>query len=244
MYGGIVTPPVAAMATLGTELIEGTEALAGHGAMEPARYDAWYRSPRGRWIGEMEFRLLSRLLRAHHGASLLDVGAGTGYFSRRFAAAGLHATVLDPDRAMLAYARRTDATLSSVAGTAAQLPFVATCYDYSIAVTSLCFVSDPAQAVAQMWRVARRGVLLGLLNRHSLLYRQKQGHGAYAGARWDSVAQVRRWADALSPAPRTVRVRSAVFIPSGSVWARLVEHAVPHRLTLGGFLAVYLEKTT
>ncbi len=218
--------------------------MVGHGAMEPALYDAWYRSPRGRWIAEMEFRLLSGLLHARHGASLLDVGAGTGHFSHRFAAAGLHVTVLDPDRAMLAYARRTDATLSSVEGTAAQLPFVATCYDYTIAVTSLCFVSDPAQAVAQMWRVARHGVLLGLLNRHSLLYRQKQGHGAYAGARWDSIAQVRRWAEGLSPVPRTVRVRSAVFIPSGSVWARFVEHTVTHCLTLGGFLAVYLEKMT
>lgn len=30
--------------------------------MDAETYDAWYRTPRGRWIGETEFRLLARLL--------------------------------------------------------------------------------------------------------------------------------------------------------------------------------------
>lgn len=29
--------------------------------MTPEQYDAWYSSPRGRWIGELEFRLLVSL---------------------------------------------------------------------------------------------------------------------------------------------------------------------------------------
>jgi len=31
--------------------------------MTPERYDAWYETPRGRWIGEIEYRLLVELLR-------------------------------------------------------------------------------------------------------------------------------------------------------------------------------------
>jgi len=56
--------------------------------MTPAEYDAWYDSPRGRWIGETEFRLLQRLLALRPGETLLDVGCGSGWFTRRFAAAG------------------------------------------------------------------------------------------------------------------------------------------------------------
>jgi predicted GNAT family acetyltransferase len=31
--------------------------------MNPADYDAWYATPRGRWIGETEYALAARLLR-------------------------------------------------------------------------------------------------------------------------------------------------------------------------------------
>ena len=66
--------------------------------MDAATYDAWYHTPRGRWIGEVEYRLLHRMLARVPDATLLDVGCGTGYFTRRFAQdAGLRVTGLGPD---------------------------------------------------------------------------------------------------------------------------------------------------
>jgi ubiquinone/menaquinone biosynthesis C-methylase UbiE len=71
-------------------------------AMNAADYDAWYRTARGAWIGEFECRLLQRLPQAEPGESLLDVGCGTGYFTRRFAAkSGLHVVGLDPNASWL-----------------------------------------------------------------------------------------------------------------------------------------------
>jgi len=71
--------------------------------MKPEQYDAWYRTPRGAWIGDTEFRLLLRLLAPQRGETLLDVGCGTGYFTRRCAReAGLQATGVDPDPQWLA----------------------------------------------------------------------------------------------------------------------------------------------
>lgn len=51
-----------------------------------ADYDAWYDTPRGRWIGDTEYRLVSGLLGAR--STVLDAGCGTGWFTRRVAADG------------------------------------------------------------------------------------------------------------------------------------------------------------
>ena len=209
--------------------------------MDPAAYDAWYATRRGDWIAEREFSLLWRLMRPNPGASLLDVGCGTGHFSRRFAAAGLPVTGVDPDAAALAYARSRDG-VTYVRADARALPYAASSFDWVTAVTSLCFVEQPQRALAEAWRVAKRGVALGLLHRHSLLYVQKRGRGAYAGARWDTAAEVRGWTSVLAPVPRRLRAGCAVFLPSGGRAARLAEVLMPARIELGGFLAVIMEK--
>jgi len=110
------------------------------------------------------------------------------------------------------------------------------------AVTSLCFVEDPVVGLREMWRVARRGVLVGLLNRRSLLYRRKAGKGGYAGARWDTPEEAAAWGRQLDPLPGDRRRGTAVFLPGGGPLARLAEPLLPGRLPWGAFLALYWEK--
>lgn len=210
-------------------------------AMKPDEYEAWYETARGRWIADREFGLLQRMLNPPAGSTLLDVGCGTGHFSRRFSAAGLRVTGLDPDAAMLDYASGLGGGVNYLLGTGTALPFDDNSQDYVTAVTSLCFIADAPQALREMWRVARHAVLLGLLNRRSLLYRQKHGHGAYRGARWDTPADVRRWARSLVPAPQ-VTMRSVISLPGGGALARAAEALLPGVLPWGGFLAVHLRK--
>lgn len=209
--------------------------------MNPGEYEAWYEMARGRWIAGREFDLMMRLVNPLAGATLLDVGCGTGHFSRRFAAAGLRVAGLDPDPAMLEYARGLSGGVDYLRGTATALPLADRSYDYVAAVTSLCFIADAPRALRELWRVARRAVLLGLLNRRSLLHRQKHDHGGYRGARWDTPTDVRRWARRLEPTPR-VTVRSAIFLPGGGALARAVEPVIPDALPWGAFLAVVLRK--
>ena len=153
--------------------------------MTPADYDTWYDTPRGRWIGNREFALLARLLGAKPGETLLDVGCGTGYFTQRFSReAGLKVTGMDIAPEMLDLARTKAPEIALVRADAACPPFVDRAFDHVVAITSLCFVSDEGRVLREMARVARRRVVLGLLNRHSLLYWQKgdDQRGGYAGA--------------------------------------------------------------
>lgn len=214
------------------------------GITDPATYEAWYHTPRGRWIGDREFILLQSLLRTRKGGSLLDVGCGTGHFSRRFARLGLSVTGIDPDPAVLRFARTQGSDVHYMQGNAQELPFSDNAFDYMIAVTSLCFIDEPLLVLQEMWRVTRHTLVLGLLNRHSLLHWKKQGgQGSYAGARWDTAGEVvRAWIPVLMPKPKKIVVRSAIFLPQGTRVARWSERWLPEALPWGCFLAVGLRK--
>ncbi|MHB2039854.1 MAG: class I SAM-dependent methyltransferase [Acidiferrobacteraceae bacterium] len=203
-------------------------------------YDAWYDTPRGRWIGEAELSLLCQLVRAGSGATLLDVGCGTGWFTRRFAAKGFHATGLDPNLGSLAFAReRGTPEIRWALGDARALPFEDQSFDHVISVAALCFMEDERQAVSEIVRVTRGRFAIGWLNRSSLLYRQK-GHstdrGAYHGARWHRPEEVH---DLFSGLPvHGLVVRSVIFCPSGNPVARTFERIIPSRLLWGGLVIV------
>ena len=213
--------------------------------MNPADYDAWYATPRGRWIGETEYALASRLLAPQAGDSLLDVGCGTGWFTRRAAADDLVATGLDPNPDWLDYARaHSSPALSWVEGDARNLPFPDASFDHVLSIAALCFVVDERQAVAEAVRVARRRFAIGWLNRSSLLYRQKGrdgGSGAYRGARWHTAREVRTLFSGLPV--RNLKLRSAIYLPSGTAGATWLERSVPKLLPWGGMLLVAGEKS-
>jgi len=208
-------------------------------AAAAARYDAWYHTSRGRWIGETEYRLLAAVLGAQPGETVLDVGCGTGHFTRLVAArAGVHIVGLDPDLDGLRFAQAlARAGEAYVAGRAERLPFRDATFDHAVAVTSLCFVPDQDATLREVVRVTRKRVALGLLNRYSLLYLQKGrrgGVGAYRGAHWHTPAEIRVQLARLPV--REVRLASAIFVPTASRAARWLEARVPEYWLVGGFM--------
>ena len=208
-----------------------------------AAYDAWYQSARGSWIGQQEFSILLKLFTSKAGQSLLDVGCGTGYFSQCFQQLGLHVTGLDPDAAMINFAKEKDNQVSYIEGDALALPFSDNSFDYCSAITSLCFVADPEKAISEMLRVSRHGVILGLLNRHSLLHYKKAHSAGYRGARWDTVADVQQWCHKIKPEVK-IMIKSAVLIPSAGIIARTLESLLPDYFPGASFLAVGIKKKT
>ncbi len=212
--------------------------------MDADAYDAWYTTERGRWIGNTEFQLLAKGLRLRPGAILLDVGCGTGWFTRRFAGQGAVTLGLDVRADWLAFARaRGGLSARWVAGDAQALPFADGSFDAVVSVAALCFVPDEGKAVHEIVRVTRGRFAIGWLNRASRLYRQKGrdgGHGAYHGARWHDAQEIRAL---FAGAPvRDLRIRSAVFLPSGGRMARCVERLLPAVLPRGALIVATGEK--
>lgn len=212
--------------------------------MSPVDYDAWYESPRGRWIGETEYWLLVRLLTPRPGDRVLDVGCGTGWFTRKFARLpGLSVSGIDLSFSWLSFARSRDPHSSYIQADARGLPFADSCFECVLSVAALCFVPDWARALGEILRVSRHRFAVGLLNRNGLLWRKKGrdgGQGSYRGAHWHTRRELLR---ALSKLPaRNVRVRTAVFFPDGSPVSRQIERGIPGIVPFGSFIAVSGEK--
>lgn len=206
----------------------------------PDEYDAWYDTPRGRWIGDTEWALLRSALELCAGDSVLDVGCGTGRFTRRAAAEGARVIGVDLDEVALEFARRQgQGDQQFVHGDATSLPFEDRSFDKVMSVTALCFVQQWPRAVAEIVRVCRRRFVLGLLNHYSVLRLQKGrggGLGAYRGAHWHTAAEITAVVGSLSVTD--VRFSFGVFLPGSGAAARIVERTMSSRLPLGSFMVV------
>lgn len=209
--------------------------------MDAEAYDRWYETPRGRWIGQREVALLLGELQPHPEESLLDVGCGTGFFTRALASViGGPVTGVDINPAWVDYARRrnTDKVSYEVADARA-LPYEAASFDLVVSIATLCFIDEERAAVREMLRVARRRVAIGLLNRRSLLWLRKGrngGRGGYRGARWHTIGEA---ADLLTGLPvQHLRVRTAIHLPGGGRFAQIMERIWPKWLHTGAFILI------
>lgn len=208
--------------------------------MESAAYDAWYDTPRGRWIGSIEISLLRALVQARTGEAVLDAGCGTGWFTRRFAEYPVCMTGLDISPAALAFARaKSPPAISWTLGDVCAMPFKDQSFDRVISMAALCFVDDERAALSEIIRVTRTRFAIGWLNRSSRLHRWK-GHAdvgsAYHGARWHRPNEVRHLMSSL-PVDDLV-FRSAVVFPSGCLIARAAETVLPAFFPWGSILVV------
>ena len=141
-----------------------------------AGYERWYETT-GRRADRLEKVLLGRLLGRLPGTrEVLEVGCGTGHFTRWMTSRGLQVVGLDLSRPMLREAGRLG-TRGCVEGSAIDLPFPDRSFDAVALITTLEFVEDPVAALAEALRVTRGGLILGVLNRRSRLGRRLKGEG-------------------------------------------------------------------
>lgn len=177
------------------------------------RYEQWYAGT-GEIAAELEKRLLAKLLAGFPDArTAVEIGCGTGYFTRWLASRGLDVVGLDLSAPMLREARGRG-RLPVILGDAHHLPFPGRSFDLAVFITSLEFVADPSLALAEASRVARRGILLGVLNKWSLtaLSYRLSGRQPWRSAQFLSPPQLRRMVRAsLKERVRSFRWRTTLW---------------------------------
>ena len=158
-----------------------------------AGYETWYQTA-GRRADYQEKALLKRLLRCFPAArSILEVGCGTGHFTRWFREQGLQAVGLDLSWPMLEEAMHLKGP-ACLQGDALMLPFKVASFDLVTMITTLEFLPDPLRVVAEAIHLARQGLILGVLNAQSHLGRQykRQGGPIWNSSRFYTPDELRR----------------------------------------------------
>ena len=207
------------------------------------RYEAWYSTPYGALADRIERAMLLELLRPlAPGASVLDVGCGTGHFAAALADAGFRVAGVDPEPAMLSIASQR---VPVVCADGLRLPFDDGAFDAAILVAVLKFVSDPAALLVEARRVAQhRVVVLALSSRSWLGLRRRLsgwlGNAVFAQARFRSRARI--IAAAREAGAEPVRIRTALFLPPAIAgrFPRLEERLSRGNLPCGGILGLAL----
>ena len=197
-------------------------------------YELWYETA-GRRADFLEKVLLGGFLRMFPGVrTVLEVGCGTGHFTRWFNGQGLWTLGLDVSPAMLNEARRRGDG-RYLRADALAMPFADGTFDLVVLVTALEFIPDAHLALAEAVRVARRGILLGVLNRWSplALRRRLKGGAIWRQAHFFSTRELTRLArHAAGERFRGLGLRTALFPPGLELAARF--------LPLGGFIGARL----
>jgi ubiquinone/menaquinone biosynthesis C-methylase UbiE len=200
-----------------------------------AGYEAWYETA-GRRADRLEKALLMQLIAGFpHAHTILEIGCGTGHFSRWFGELGFQVVGLDLSLPMLTEAARLGSP-PCVRGDALALPFASQTFDLAVLVTTLEFLHDPAQALAEGLRVARHGLILGVLNRQSLLARQLKNEG---GPVWEA-ARFFTPEELLQLVQRVVAGKRVEIIWRTTLWP-LWPRALP--LPWGGFIGLAVQMT-
>lgn len=204
-------------------------------------YSAWRTTRVGVTTERLERAAVLDLAGPIGGLDVLDVGCGDGQYALAAAGAGARVTGVDASPKAVEAGRRRAAGAglgtAFLVGAANELPFAAEQFDVVLAVTVVCFVSDPEEAVAEMARVLRPGGLLVLadLGRCSLwaAWRRMRGWAGnvtWRRARFWTLSNLRALVHGAGLEP--ARWRAAAFYPPVAVAARLL---APLDATLGAW---------
>jgi len=202
---------------------------------ETAAHDEEWYAGQGHDADIREKWLLKTVLTGmQESGSVLEVGAGTGHFCRWLRELGYQAVGVDSSQAMLVEARRRNSTTYLEADGHA-LPFADGAFDVTALITTLEFTADPECVLREAVRIARYGVLMGVLNRCSLLTRRyrRSGKPVWQYARFYSPGELKRML-VVATGRRLIRVRWAT-----TLWPLPWIGSLP--LPWGGFIGMAAE---
>jgi len=142
-----------------------------------AVYDEWFSTSMGRHYDMMERREITRALKNVPGKKLLEIGCGTGHWSKYFAALGFSVLGVDISFEMLRKTfRKRIPWAEFVQSDAHYLPLHNDVFDIAVLITALEFIDEPHKAIMEIVRCIRKPgghLLIGTMNAESRLNKQR-----------------------------------------------------------------------
>jgi ubiquinone/menaquinone biosynthesis C-methylase UbiE len=130
-------------------------------------YEAYYQT-KYRRADALEKELLEELLNQFSGVhKVLEVGCGTGHFTKWMESLGFESYGLDISHLMLQEARKHWTSRRLIQGESRFLPFKPCSFDIVAFITCLEYMPSVETVLQEAARVARKGLVIGLMNKWS-----------------------------------------------------------------------------
>ncbi|MBW1962592.1 MAG: methyltransferase domain-containing protein [Deltaproteobacteria bacterium] len=196
---------------------------------------------------EEKAAVLEFLPPAKPGDRLLDVGCGTGHWSRFFSSLGYEVVGVDISQSMILEVRnKCTARTRLMVANAASLPFDNASFKIVTAMATLEFVSNAESAIKEMIRCAKPAgrVIIGTLNKLAPINRDRivKNKEPYASAHMFSPDELRN----LMASFGAVRIRVSVnetkpkqVKPLREAWDRF---ALPWKQSAGAFIVAEVRR--
>ncbi|MGA3206989.1 MAG: methyltransferase domain-containing protein [Syntrophales bacterium] len=179
----------------------------------PEKYDQWFTTPIGFLVRKYESELILNFLNPAPGELILDAGCGTGMFTRDIISKGSQVIGLDISFPMLRRAREKSGGVRfhPIWGDMSTPPFREESFNKVVSITALEFIAEAKSAVAELFRVARRGgvIVVATLNSRSP-WATRRREEARKGHSIFSKAILRSPDNLLSLSPARGMVRTAI----------------------------------
>ena len=134
-------------------------------------YDVYYEGDLGKQIDEIEKQAIESLVKSVVPGKMLEIGCGTGHWTRFFTEKGFQVTATDVSEPMLEQARAKDLPVDELMyASVFDLPFESNSFDQVAVITALEFCGDIPRALEEMKRVLKPGgwLIAGCLNADSV----------------------------------------------------------------------------
>jgi ubiquinone/menaquinone biosynthesis C-methylase UbiE len=158
-------------------------------------YDQYYETEEGKKVDILEKQVISNFLESIPGGRLLEVGCGTGHWTRYFLGYQKFSEIIaiDTSEAMLEVARKKikDKVRFELANVE-KLPYSNDEFDVTVAITVMEFVDNIPLAFEEIYRVLRPGgyFIGGFLNQDSVLGKNKDNNQIFRSAHFFTEAEL------------------------------------------------------
>ena len=201
-------------------------------------YESWYEGKYKR-ADMLEKALLHKLLnKLSNSHSLLEVGCGTAHFTRWFEQLGLECYGLDLSNLMLKRAKNLWSNGSLTLGESTHLPYKDDSFDVVTFVACIEYMPNPIKVLSEASRVARKGIIIGLMNKWSLptirrmIQVKMKRNPYYKNARFYSILGIKRkLKDALGKAHKVPYWSTTAF-------PKILGETESNLIPFGAFLGV------
>ncbi|MFV0589828.1 MAG: class I SAM-dependent methyltransferase [Draconibacterium sp.] len=152
-------------------------------------YDAYYTTPQGKKVDDIEKKIISDLMTDIPAGELLELGCGTAHWTQYLCEQGFQVTAIDTSDEMLKIARKKNISNAVFQNEdAAKLPFSDQSFSLIISITMLEFVDDMEAVFKEIDRLLLPGgyLVLGCLNSESELGKYKDNDEVFRHARFFS----------------------------------------------------------